>query len=649
MTAPGTGTQAPAVLPRSLAPLPNESLASYLVRLGNRLGRTPMEVAELTGLVVPDPWVDLRSGLAFAVEADRLAAFAAACRLTFEEARALTLSDQLGVSLPPAGQDAPPGPGTLRAAWATVVTTKACNQCVSHAARWPPYWQRTWRLAWHYACPKHARLLIDTCPGCLRPYGRVRLSGTEGQLVPGGAVGGLTIDQCRANAGDDGARHSASKRMPRCGQRVADPTGLHATVHLEPDGPALLTQRRLLAALAAGSEATHTAGGVPLPARDWFLALQGIAALVRLARPDTPVAPLDPPLHAALARLEEDRARAGADRKATRALLGRANAPTTPALIAALAVQSLALLDSPDWDTLSERTAELAGRAREREPAQYDRHPEPKLPPIVQRLVRPHTKSSPLQGVVARRTTPSLPTTWTIDARHVRHRLDDTAYDRHLRPFLGLMGGVHRDPESALRRAAAAAVVRLLHDCSQFAASEMLGAADGLTRHSLAGLSKSLKAAGRTAEFRLALVAVARDIEAGPRVDHAARRAALDGWTVPDVDWQNLVQRLARLRQTNARTDWDRRQLYVTAIVWELVTGGEMSYAPVRRRVPAGEQRLFGNDLSRYRGQVLADNPPGVLALLRNYVAHVEQGLDSRAADSRPGDPGTHGGEQPTG
>lgn len=78
------------VLPRSLDPLPLESLPGYLLRLAHRLDLSPARIGALTGLTSAVTGVPVSR--MFALEPDMATAFAHTTRLSSEEVAGLTLA-----------------------------------------------------------------------------------------------------------------------------------------------------------------------------------------------------------------------------------------------------------------------------------------------------------------------------------------------------------------------------------------------------------------------------------------------------------------------------------------------------------------------------------------------------------------------------
>ena len=85
-------------LPRSLDPLPDESLPGFLLRLAHRLDLSPARLAQITGLAQPSSGARASSMLALPPAA--ASSFAHATRLTTAEMASLTL-DSLSSRYPP--------------------------------------------------------------------------------------------------------------------------------------------------------------------------------------------------------------------------------------------------------------------------------------------------------------------------------------------------------------------------------------------------------------------------------------------------------------------------------------------------------------------------------------------------------------------
>ncbi|MGW4984764.1 TniQ family protein [Streptomyces mirabilis] len=183
--------QAP--LPRSLEPLPDESLPGFLLRLAHRLDLAPQQLARRVKLVTPeDPHARVSAANLLMMPSDRLHAFAEAVRMTPADADALTLSSYADRYPALAQALARPGsiprPRKLAQPWLLMNHSRYCPACLAGDGtpvqnRYGGPWKRQWRLAVVFACLDHRTFLRTECPRCRLPA----LSGRSGSaltLVP---------------------------------------------------------------------------------------------------------------------------------------------------------------------------------------------------------------------------------------------------------------------------------------------------------------------------------------------------------------------------------------------------------------------------------------------------------------------------------
>jgi|CZKT01.1.fsa_nt_gi hypothetical protein len=269
-----------APLPRSLDPLPAESLPGYVLRLAHRLEQAPARIADLTGLMPASRQgrlIPLRCLLR--LEPLTMKNFTAATRLSEQEARALCLSS-LGHRYPPldlAGNRAQLNSGGIigRGSWVFTRSTRYCPACLAgngaaiqqlHGGAW----QKLWHLPVVFACTTHRRLLTVRCPQC------------QGLVHAGAGIIDRPAEllhpaQCRntTTAGEAGPHPAA------CGARLdaAEPDpGSPGTPDLR---PLLALQEHLLDLLQPGGPPATTSIGQEITVSRYFTDLRLVAALIR--------------------------------------------------------------------------------------------------------------------------------------------------------------------------------------------------------------------------------------------------------------------------------------------------------------------------------------------------------------------------------
>lgn len=87
-----------------------------------------------------------------------------------------------------------------RSTWFWPGTSQLCPRCCP--GRGPVAWQLSWRTPLVFACPTHQVLLVDTCPGCDRPFRDRHLAQVSLYAVAAGLCGNST-----------GKRHYCRQRL----------------------------------------------------------------------------------------------------------------------------------------------------------------------------------------------------------------------------------------------------------------------------------------------------------------------------------------------------------------------------------------------------------------------------------------------------
>lgn len=236
-------------LPRSLDPIPGESLGGYLLRLSWRLRISPAELARVTGCA-RGRQVYLAPSLLLTFDARR---FAHAARLSVEEASALGIASWEGRYPPIAASRTGPEARIVLDGWLLSSILRYCPDCLAGDGgpvqrEYGGQWKTIWHLPFSFACVRHRRFLRQGCPG---PHSGDR---PRWQLISYPSASGLHPLQCRLplKPGKTGRYRSS------CGIRL-DQVGEDDRPRPSPE--ALNLQERLLALLSLrhpAEEAAHT-------------------------------------------------------------------------------------------------------------------------------------------------------------------------------------------------------------------------------------------------------------------------------------------------------------------------------------------------------------------------------------------------------
>jgi hypothetical protein len=661
-------------LPRSLDPLPDESLPGYLLRLAHRLDQPPAHIAELTGLAQPDNMIPRRH--LYGLDAEIAQRFSIATRLTPQEVTGLSLTD-LGGRYPPLDLT---GGAWIRQTqgitglgrWVFAGFTRFCPDCLAGDGsamqhRHGGAWNKHWRLPLMFACLTHQRLLLSRCPACHSP-------------APGGSGPGLIPRarevlhpaHCRA---DTDAPGTDQHRQAPCGYPLDTPTvGRHPEAV---DDAVLAAQRDLVDVLRPDGPHCLSSCGQPVPAAQYILDLRLVAGLIRITWPLPEQLVGSAVLAEALTGHAEQQDRAIRDRAGTK----RASAhifydtpPSDSAACAALLIAATRILDNnpvtldaalpplvlaaaadPAWhglfrqakltcsptlsDTIDSAMLPLRPPDRRRgtnDPNRPRRPPPPRKTPghpptptaAPEHSVRTYRR---LHGYLV------IPLTGPcrFDHRHIPQRLPGRWTQRAL-PQLGDASNSRH-----IRRVVALTLVQLSTGGSVPAAAATLGlpTATGTSSHTEVR-RWALPKANRT-KLAAAIAEIADDLNADPgRTDYGNRRDQLADWTIPADDWNTLTADLQHPGSQNEWANWDElTRLVASVLVWATVTDGEHRLAPLIRRLQHGPAERLRTETRRIRGSIL-QAPAGPYTALANrlttYAAELSHKLD-RTNAATPG------------
>ncbi|WP_328958011.1 TniQ family protein [Kitasatospora purpeofusca] len=567
-------------LARSLAPLADESLPGYLLRLAHRLDRTPARLAQLTRLVTEPRGraVRLPAHLLVSLRPDATEAFASATRLSLPEAEALGLRQYCDVYPPLAGAGLQDG-RVLQNPWGFSASTRYCPTCLDgdgssvqrlHGGAW----QRQWHLPVVFACTLHQRLLEDRCPTCHQPVNAPFL-GRAG-LIPNLNADGLHPLQCRNHPPGNAP---AVRRTPRppCAARF---TTRHNFVPTADLAPYLALQERIQEHLSTDS--AHPDGP------SYFNDLVAVAKLITiswpaaaLSRPGT--SPMDDALAEHITTLQDQAAR----RPAGQHGLTMIGPPPTAAACGALLLRAEQLLNERNPQQLRAAVHPLAAAAGEREPLRFAgvlrRQPmSESLARALSSQDRAFLAAGRRKHARVRLLAPSREAT-RYTATEVPQIIPTAWHERHLEAFTAQLRVPSRANGKHVRRAAALKLVEMTAGGTWADCATTLDMPRGYASTSVDLLRERCPGDATWHLFQSGVEAIAAELDADPdRVDYARRRRTLSAWSIPQEHWSELVHGLAgSLTRAQVRTA-------ASVLVWTQVTEGEAQLSPLMREGGTG-------------------------------------------------------------
>jgi hypothetical protein len=239
-------------LPIRVAPLPGESIDSYLEAIANRCDTVWEDLLSALTLRSPDnkcnTWV-MRLATAQA------AAIGTAAGVAPHLVHAMTLAHYADRAV---GIDAATGRFLRAFPWGRARGSRYCPYCLAHTGG---RWQLTWRLGWAFACIQHRCLLADICPTC---QGAQRHNTHIFTAVP------------RPGYCANPAVGLTGATPARCGAKLADT----AVVQFDDDHPLLAAQRTVYDVIERGAGDFGVYRTAPQPGRAVLADIRAVAGRI---------------------------------------------------------------------------------------------------------------------------------------------------------------------------------------------------------------------------------------------------------------------------------------------------------------------------------------------------------------------------------
>ena len=569
-------------LPRSLVPLPGESLPGFLLRLSCRLNQPPARTAELTGLALGGhSGAHLPVVLLAGIPEQASGTFARVTRLTGDQATHLGTASWRDRYPPVIASPESTARGARRLNGQVVFApaTRYCPEClVGDGSAIQDAFGGPWLKAWHlpvvYACPAHQRLLEHLCPECGHAV-RGRRPGGYARLLPAMLTPGMHPVQCRTEIAQGQGRHPSccGARLDQAGPRRAASTEL------------ITLQRKILGLLDPDGPASTLSAGTPAPPDRYFADLRTLALL---ACSTWPAARNLSPSEEAASAIDQH-----VDSSQRQAKARRANSPTGGSHVR---------LDFPPADAgAGSGLVHIADRILAGSRDQAREQLASLLPPDTRsagRTIWGHAMaradppcSDGLQAAAGRllRTFSRTGGRRNADVRTERWGPENIPaffpenwLARHFTPADGVS-------TKFTRRAASLRLVQMAAGGSLGEAARFLGigsadvawpgsGAYGATGRVRTGTGQQPGTPG----FDSVLEALARDLDnhTTPLVDYRRRRQALHAWHIDEDAWAGIIARLPPSPGPQQPDLGDRKRQVASVYVWTRVTSGEHIFAP---------------------------------------------------------------------
>jgi hypothetical protein len=624
-------------LPRSLDPLPDESLPGYLLRLSHRLELSPLRLGRATGLALPNAGIP--AGCMLALRPDTIERFARATRLSTAETTSLTLAS-LSSRYPPVNtgfsfsgqrkQQRNVEGVFVKENWILSRSSRYCPQCLAGdgspiQSRYGGVWSRFWRLPVVFACPTHGRLLEHACPACQQP---ALQRGVGEALLPLQAHNVLHPTHCRSPVIEAG-------RTRLCDHALALPAHEPAPATPGAETCALLVlQDRLLGLLR--HDCSTSSFGQPATSAQYFIDLRVLACLITASWPAARHV-LEDPRHAELVdrhiqdvRAEIDRIRHSSRRSRDLALYDKP--PLASATCAALLAVADAITRAADPEhgrqillPLLDHTPSR-GRHWVRQFLPGNGYCSPGLytalgPEVGAKHVIARTGIQPF--AVQHRQPPPRPV--RFGPEHIPQRIPAAWINDYFTEFGDL------NPRQ-LHLVVAARLAQMSLGGPIALAAIPLRIPQGAVHRALHLVDKNLHETSRRGLFDRAVVTLADHLNnIDVLVDYGKRRHALAGWSIPAADWSGLAHGLPDAHYIYGewrRIAWDEPKRVLSSIwVWHTATHGDHIYAPPLGRDPQAQHSR------REAGRYLLGRWPhichgtGIYQQLRERLTSYAEGL----------------------